>query len=133
MMLWQGRRNPYVILGIPFGASRDQASDAFAIRARGLRHAPDGSDRLSELTWALNQVDEILKEPRLALEVYRVPADAESFEPKGSGLLKPPPEPMPRSTPSSAPAIAAVLDEAKSEFISHLRREVAENMRIPQR
>ena len=31
-------RNPYVILGIPFGASRAEANAAFARRAQALKH-----------------------------------------------------------------------------------------------
>ena len=132
-MPWSGRRNPYVILGIRFGASRDEASDAFALRARGLRHAPDGTERLNELTWALNQVDEILKEPELALEVYRVPADPGALEPDEPGVLRPPPEMMSRTTTSSEAELGELMDAARREAVAALQAEIASNSRLPLR
>lgn len=132
-MIGLGRRNPYVSLGVPFGADRDTATDAFALQARGLRHSTDDSELLRELTWALNQIDEILKEPHLALEVYRVPADPGALEADATGLLRPPPEPMDRSTDSSDRDVATVLNQARQEFIRHLRQEIADNTQLPQR
>lgn len=123
-------RNPYVVLGIPFGASSDVAEAAFARRARGLRRAPNGTERLRDLTWALNQVEEILKEPSLALDVYRVPADPGAFEPDGTGVLRPAPVPMRRRTVTTD-ELDTLLDEAAAETLTALRHEVSATAQIP--
>ena len=86
-------RNPYLILGVPFGASREQATAAFVRRARPLRRGgPAATDELTDLTWALNQIDELLKAPDEVMDVYRVPADRAAFAAEGPGVLRPGPE-----------------------------------------
>lgn len=126
-------RNPYVALGIPFGASRDLAAAAFARQARGLRRAPNGAQRLQHLTWALNQVEEALKDPRLALEIYRVPADPEAFNPGGGGLLAPLPIPLDRKTKKSATQHKTVLVTAQREALQAVRAELAQSAELPAR
>lgn len=91
-------KNPYVILGVPFGASRDQATMAFTTRAKRLRRDPDGAGALTELTWALNQITDVVKDPSLLINVYRVPADMSALEPQGDGVFSPPPERLARQT-----------------------------------
>src|SRR5262245_16846577 len=103
------KRNPYVMLGVPFGASSDAAQVAFAGRARGLRRQPDGAELLTDLTWALNQVQEALRDPSVALEVYRVPADPGALENDAPGVLRPPPQRRPRTTSSSELARSELL------------------------
>ena len=79
-------RNPYVILGVPFGATREQANAAFARRARPLRRlGAAGRDRMTDLTWALNQIDEAIREPGTALWLYRIPVDPAVLAPSGPG------------------------------------------------
>ena len=72
-------RNPYVMLGVPFGSPRDVATRAFARKAKGQRRSrsrvSESKSELTDLTWALNQVSEAIRDPRTALDVYRVPAD----------------------------------------------------------
>lgn len=86
-------RNPYVILSIPFGSSREEANVAFARKARSLRlRGAQGRDQLTDLTWALNQIDEAIGNPAAAMELYRIPADPEAFSAQGTGVLRPPPE-----------------------------------------
>jgi hypothetical protein len=85
-------RNPYLILGIPFGASREEANIAFARRSRALRRAGGrGGEAMTDLTWALNQIDEAVADPGAALGLYRIPADPAVFD-GGTGVLAPPPE-----------------------------------------
>lgn len=126
-------RNPYVVLGIPFGASADEAMAAFAGKARGLRRVPNGAERLRDLTWALNQVQEVLKEPRLALEIYRVPADPRCFAPLGPGVLSPSPERLSRQTDSSEREVERLFREVEGEARRALLVEVAEASRLPAR
>jgi hypothetical protein len=126
-------RNPYVILGIPFGASGDMATAAFARRSRGLRRAPDGTARLTELTWALNQVQEALVRPEAAFDLFRVPADPGALVPDGPGALGPPPEPLGRRSGPSDEARERLLAYARHEALTALRHEVAAARRLPER
>ena len=78
-------RNPYVMLGVPFGSPRDVATRAFARKAKGQRRSrvSESKGELTDLTWALNQVSEAIRDPRTALDIYRVPADPNALEPTG--------------------------------------------------
>lgn len=117
-------RNPYVLLGIPFGATREQANMAFARQARPLRRlGAEGRDRMTDLTWALNQIDEALQDPGTALWIYRIPHDPALLAPSGPGEFAPPPGPLPRRTGDSTAALAALQRGAARE---HLRRLVIE-------
>jgi hypothetical protein len=126
-------RNPYVILGLSFGATADEAAVAFARKARGLRRVPGGAERLQDLTWALNQLQEKLKDARLAIDVYRIPANPLAFRPGGQGALRPPPERMERTSGGSDHEWAALLSQARMEALAVLRRDVASVSALPRR
>jgi hypothetical protein len=126
-------RNPYVMLRIPFGASRDAASAAFAALARGLRRAPDGAKRLTDLTWALNQVEEALKEPGVVLGIYRVPADPGALESDEPGVLRPPPERLPSPAGSSEASRQALLELTREEARVGVLVECASLAALPAR
>lgn len=129
-------RNPYVMLGIPFGAVRDVATRAFARRARGARRqrgvAPGGVP-LTELTWALNQVEENIRDPRTALHVYRVPADPWALEPRAEGVLRPGPERLPRQSGPSDESWARLLDAARVEALHQIHQHTASVAVLPAR
>ena len=127
------RTNPYVLLQVPFGESRDQATKAFTRRAKGLRRRADGAALLTQLTWALNQVAEAVKDPQAAVHIYRVPADEAALVPRGTGVLRPPPEPRERRTGSSLAALAKLTDEARAEAVSALRTAVSQHSTLPPR
>jgi hypothetical protein len=125
-------RNPYVILGIPFGASREQANRAFARRARPLRRlGAEGRAQLTDLTWALNQIDEAIRDPEEALWVYRIPADPAVLAPSGSGEFAPQPRPMGRRSGDSADSVAALQRAAVQEYLRYLVLKQAEHLPIP--
>ena len=128
-------RNPFVMLGIPYGAPRDVATRAFARKAKGQRRRRVGESNadLTDLTWALNQVSEAIRDPRTALDVYRVPADPGALDPLGKGVLRPGPEPMPRTTESSEGAWARLLDAAGEEAVALLHDEIRSTTRLPAR
>ncbi|MGQ0631648.1 MAG: hypothetical protein ACT4P1_11430 [Sporichthyaceae bacterium] len=130
-----GDRNPYVLLGIPYGSPRDLATRAFARKAKGQRRARVGESKeeLTNLTWALNQVADNIRDPRTALHVYRVPADPGALDPIGDGVLRPGPEFMPRTTPSSDAEWARLLDAAREEAVAVLHEEIATSAVLPQR
>lgn len=93
------KRNPYIILGVPFGASHSEARAGFARANRSLRRNPDAIYSMEDLTWALHQIEQILEEPEHALHVYRVPANPDVLSPRGRpGLFNPDPIPLERRT-----------------------------------
>ena len=111
-------RNPYLILGVPFGSSREEANVAFARRTRALRRQGDaGREGLIELTWALNQVDEAIADPLAALDVYRIPADSRAFESEAPGMFAPAPEVLSRRQPPSEQALRDLLNGAARELL----------------
>lgn len=111
-------RNPYLILGIPFGASREEAQKAFARRARPLRRQGDaGRNALTELTWALNQVDEAITDPSSAVDVYRIPADPHAFEASEAGSFSPGPELLARRGTNAETAFLSLRDRAANELL----------------
>jgi hypothetical protein len=114
-------RNPYVILGIPFGSSREEANIAFARRARPLRRlGPAGRSQMTDLTWALNQVDEGISHPEAAMEIYRIPADPDAFTVQGTGALAPPPETLPRRAGEPRAALDQLRAAAALEYLRYL-------------
>lgn len=116
------QRNPYMILGIPFGSSRAEANVAFARKAKALRRGgPDGIDQLTELTWALHQIDEAIRHPAAAMELYRIPADPELFRSHcGEGVLRPPPESLPARPGDRVADLAGLRLRAAHEYLRHL-------------
>jgi hypothetical protein len=126
-------RNPYVVLGVPFGCSRDDASAAFARRARGLRRSPEGATLLPNLTWALNQIDEAIRQPELALDVYRVPANPEALVPTGEGVMRPPAELLGRRTRQASDDLARFLEQSANEALAAIREDIAGRAELPAR
>ena len=127
------RRNPYIVLGIPFGASRDEAALAFADRAKKIRRLPDGATILPELTWALNQIDEVLRHPNLALHIYRVPADPSALVPSGNGVLNPRPEVLDRRTTSDPTDHEKIRENVGRELLRAVAFKLASDADLPER
>jgi hypothetical protein len=88
---------------------------------------------LTDLTWALNQVDEVLRNPDLVLDVYRVPADPQAFKPAGEGFLNPPPEKLARRTETSPVDHDAARLRSSRELLAAMTLVVAANTRLPDR
>ncbi|GIF73795.1 hypothetical protein [Asanoa siamensis] len=125
-------RNPYVLLGVPFGASREQANVAFARQARALRRLGSaGRDRFTDLTWALNQIDEAIREPETVLWLYRIPFDPAVLTASGPGEFAPPPSPLPRRTADSGAALADLVRQAATEHLCDLVLEQAGRTPVP--
>jgi hypothetical protein len=114
-------RNAYVLLGIPFGSSREQANIAFARKARPLRRqGTAGRDQMTDLTWALNQIDEGISHPEAEMEIYRIPADPDVFTTAGEGVLAPPPEKMPPRRGDREAALDQLQSAAAREYLQYL-------------
>lgn len=117
------QRNPYLILGVPFGTDRDDARRSFALAARRLRRSPDGPYSVEDLTWALNEIESLQNNPEYLVDVFRVPADPSAFLTHGTGVFRPPAEPMDRRTPPHDPDALEELRRAASvELLQELIR-----------
>ncbi|WP_373070823.1 hypothetical protein [Gemmatimonas sp.] len=125
------RRNPYLILGLPYGAGRAEATKALAKRSRQARRDGAFPYELEDLTWALNQVEMQIEDPVSGLDTFRVPADHEVFDlPPGPGLLRPAPQALPRRSPASTTADRQVIvdlacDDAFAELAQRMTESVA--------
>ena len=115
------QRNPYLLLGIPFGASREQANIAFARRTKALRRVGDRNanrDQLTDLTWALNQIDEAATD--ISFDVYRIPADPATFGAPGAGVLAPRPETLAPRPGDREAALVALEHQASLDLLRYL-------------
>jgi len=125
----EDRRNPYLILGLPYGSDRADATKAMARRSRIARREPEFPYSLEDLTWALNQIEAQIDDPTSSLDTYRVPADPSVLDlPPGPGILRPPPVRMERRTePPSADEIAQLISEIHLDCVDQLKETIAEN------
>lgn len=108
------RRNPYLILGVPYGASRGEARRAAARRTRELRQRQVAPYTIEDVTWALHQVEQVIDDPASGVEVFRVPAAPGVLDaPSGHGLFHPQAVPMARRTgPLTDEELEGVRDRA---------------------
>jgi hypothetical protein len=95
-------RNPYLILGLPYGSARENAAPAYARAMRRVRRAPDNSPyRLEDLGWALHELEHNTDDPASDLRYLRVPAVPEAYALEGADEV---PTPRPRAKlPTPAP------------------------------
>lgn len=116
------RRNPYVLLGLPYGASVTEARRAFARRSRDARWGDRTTTDVSDLEWALAQIELLQHDPAAMFGVYRVPADPAVLRaPAGFGLLAPAPRAAPRRSPVTPEEdVAVVFDAARLDAAQHL-------------
>ncbi len=119
------RRNPYFILGIDYGASRDAARKAAGAVLRRVKRDPDALYGIEDVTWALHAIEQAIDDPGSAVDHYRVPADRALFAEMGG--LEIPAVPLARSTarPTSEELEeirARALDEAVDALV-HLSAE----------
>ncbi len=110
------RRNPFLILGVDFGASADEASAAFAKAARRLRRDPDATYSLEDATWALHAIEQAEVDPVHAVDHYRVPADPGLFV--GIDALLEEPIPMGPSDMDLEETLAELEEEALTEWLA---------------
>lgn len=103
-------RNPYLILGVDFGASREDARRYFAHAARRLRRQ-GGIWTREDLTWALHEIESLEANPGDTVSIFRVPADPGAFDPVGDGLYRPAPVPLARRTELASEREQAELAE----------------------
>lgn len=120
----QKRRNPYILLGIPYGAGASEARRGFATKSRLVKRGGSAHYDVSDLTWALHELEQERVTDTTEIDVYRVPADPEVFVGSEPGLFNPPPEPFPIRSHSSredvidALEVAALVQQVMSDFSS---------------
>jgi hypothetical protein len=116
------RRNAYVLLGLPYGASPAEARRAFTRRARDARWGDRTDTDLSDLEWALARIEVEHNEPAAAFGTYRVPADPDVLRaPAGFGLLAPAPRSALRRSPVTPDdERSVVFDAARLDAAQHL-------------
>ncbi|MET7970925.1 hypothetical protein [Micromonospora sp. NPDC005305] len=114
-------RNPYLILGIPFGTGRAEANKAFARRMKSLpADAAEAETRKVDLTWALQRIDQGPRQPDAEVSLYRLPADPEAGSVDGSGVFAPPGEPCPIGDAAFVDALNQVRIAAARERLRQL-------------
>lgn len=121
------RRNPYVILGVPFGASEEEARAGFAKARRMLRRDPDAPFTTEDLTWALHQIEQLIANPELAVDVYRIPADSNAVGSESEGLFNPTPHPLERRTEPNEEEWQSVRREALAAVFRRLAQPLLSN------
>lgn len=97
------KRNPYLLLGVDYGAPPDEARRCFARAARRVRRAgTTATTTIEDLNWALHEIQSQTGDPADSVTVFRVPADPDVFSPYGDGMFAPPPVALARRTETSA-------------------------------
>jgi len=127
----ENRRNPYLILGVPYGSPREVATKAFAKSAKRARREPDYSYSIEDLTWALNQIEAHLENPTSDLSTYRVPADPAALRPPQSftGVNIPVQVLERRTSPVTQHDLARVMEQIRAEVAESIIDQLASSSR----
>ncbi len=115
-------RNPYLILGLDYGATADEARTAFARCVRRIRSMADPPFDREDLAWALHELEHPEQDPARSVRYYRVPANrAHLPSPRPGDLFFPGPVRLPRRTqPATQEVILGLADEAYREGVREL-------------
>jgi hypothetical protein len=115
------RRNPYLVLGLPFGATRDEAVRAFARHTKFLRRqGPAVRDRHTDLTGALQELETAPPDAPARMSPYRIPADPSSVSSSGlfgAGVFAPAPSAL-----APSPDFGDLRRSAAFEYLRHVVR-----------
>jgi hypothetical protein len=116
------RRNPYVLLGLPYGASPGEVRRAFARRTREVRWGDGSEIDVSDLEWAVARIELERADPSATFGTYRAPADPAVLRPPaGFGLLAPVPRAAGRRSPVTPDdELAVIYDAARLDAAQHL-------------
>jgi hypothetical protein len=131
------RRNPYLVLGVDYGASREEVTAAYTRRSRVARADSGYPYSIDDLVWALDEIEGIdgtgavpAAGAQSAALVFRVPADPSVYEPPpGPGLLRPEPVPLRRrSRPAPRNEIAGLVNDARRDATAHALERLADQV-----
>ncbi len=73
------RRNPYLVLGLSYGAPVQDVKRAFARRAKEVAKGTFTAYGMEDLTWALHQLEQSQLDTDIDVTFYRVPANQSLF------------------------------------------------------
>ncbi|MGW4210924.1 hypothetical protein ACWEIJ_23235 [Lentzea sp. NPDC004789] len=91
--------NPYLLLGVDYGADAATARRSFARAARRIRRAGgDAAVSIEDLNRALHEIQQRDDDPADAVDQFRVPANPGVFQPGRTGMFAPAPRPLARRT-----------------------------------
>lgn len=131
------RRNPYLMLGVDYGASREEVTAAYTRRSRVARADSGYPYSIDDLVWALDEIEGIdgtgavpAAGAQSAALVFRVPADPSVYEPPpGPGLLRPEPVPLRRrSRPAPRSEIAGLVNDARRDATAYALERLADQV-----
>ncbi len=98
------RSSPYLILGVPFDAPRDEAARGFARAVKRLRRMEDPPFDLEDLNWAQHEIDHREGIADHSLDDFRVPADPTAYRlPSPRALTSQPATALERRTEATDP------------------------------
>lgn len=121
------RKSPYLTLGVPYGASKNEAARAFAKATRRLRGDSNPPFDLEDLNWALHAIEQRIQDPATSIDDYRMPAAPGIYDlSSGEGILNPPAVQYHRRTP---PSTGADLDALRAAVILEVADQVAAECR----
>lgn len=96
------RRNPYLILGLPYGASAEDAQRAFARKVRSVRRNDSSLFTVEDLTWALHAIEHVVEEASASVDFFRVPANRATLAaPRPGELFAPTTSALARRSPAT--------------------------------
>ena len=127
------RRNPYLVLGLPYGASKKEVRKGFAKRARDIKSGKFTVYRNEDLNWALHQLELAEKDPELDIDNFRAPANQILFDGDNDlGFFNPEIQSLSQKT-SELPKseIQNIIDQAVVEWVSVNFADVIKNLRLP--
>jgi hypothetical protein len=135
----EGRRNPYLVLGLPYGSSPKDATRAFVRRSRAIEQGTFVAYRITDLTWALQQVEQAAHEPKIDVTIYRVPANQSLLasppgvgDGGGTGFFNPAPVAIGRATgPVESEEVDVLLDKAVVGWVGGLLGSAGEPVQLP--
>ena len=137
MKTYVDRRNPYLVLGIPYGASKREVRRAFAERSKRIRRGEFDAVRTEDLNWALHRLEQVEQDADIDLEYYRVPANNAlihdgPLSDSAHGFFNPEPAPLARRTnPLSSNERQNLADQAVIEWLRAFFAPGGEPIRIP--
>lgn len=130
------RRNPYLVLGVDYGAPHDEVTAAYARRSRIARADGGAPYTIDDLVWALDEIERLNGTTQVAgsagiqgaAVTFRVPADPTVYEPPpGPGLLRPEPVPLRRRTrPAPRTEIAGLVNDARRDATAYALVQLAQ-------
>lgn len=118
------RSSPYLMLGVPFGANRDEVAKGFARAVRRLRRHDNPPFAPEDLNWAQHEIDHREGVAEHSLDDFRVPADPGAYElPHSQSVDIPKVVPFERRTSSTDPT---EVDRLRREAVVYAALDVVE-------